>query len=49
MNIIQEIAAALAIIALCTIIHYTIKDWRIIVEELGYYFKKDSSKEHRDA
>ncbi|MBS1530347.1 MAG: hypothetical protein JSU01_08570 [Bacteroidetes bacterium] len=49
MNIIQEIAAALAIIALCTIIHYTIKDWRIIIEELGYHFKKLTSREHRDA
>jgi hypothetical protein len=49
MNIIQEIAAALAIIALCTIIHYTIKDWRVIFEELGYHFKKIISKDHRDA
>jgi len=49
MNIIQEIAAALAIIALCMIVHYTVKDWRVIFEELGYYFKKDSSKDHLDA
>ncbi|MBS1504830.1 MAG: hypothetical protein JST32_22405 [Bacteroidetes bacterium] len=49
MNTIQQIAAALAVIALCLIIHYTIKDWRIIFEDLGYFFNKDRSKEHRDA
>jgi hypothetical protein len=49
MNTIQQIAAALAIIALCMIIHYTIKDWRVIVEDLGYYFKKSSAKDHQDA
>ncbi|MFI5161539.1 MAG: hypothetical protein ACHQHN_09690 [Sphingobacteriales bacterium] len=49
MNIIQQIAAALAIIALCLIINYTIKDWRIIIEDLGYMFKKDSSDTRRDA
>jgi hypothetical protein len=49
MNIIQQIAAALAIIALCMIINYAIKDWRVIVEDLGYIFKKDSSDTHQDA
>jgi len=49
MNLIQEIAAALAIIALCTIIHYTIKDWQVILEDLGYFIKKSTSKSKQDA
>jgi len=49
MNTIQQLAAALAIIAFCMIVHYTIKDWRIIVEDLGYFIKKGSSKTKQDA
>jgi len=49
MNTIQQLAAALAIIALCMIIHYTIKDWRVIIEDLGYFIKKGSSKSKQDA
>jgi hypothetical protein len=49
MNIIQQLAAALAIIALCMIIHYTIKDWWVIVEDLGYFNKKSASKSKQDA
>jgi len=49
MNTIQEIAAAFAIIALCMIIHYSIKDWRVILDELGYHFKKITSKDRQDA
>jgi hypothetical protein len=49
MNTIQQIAAALAIIALCMIIHFTIKDWRVIIEDLGYFIKKSASKSEQDA
>jgi hypothetical protein len=49
MNTIQQIAAALAITALCMIIHYTIKDWRIIVADLGYFIKNGRSKANQDA
>jgi hypothetical protein len=49
MNTIQQIAAALAVIALCLIIHFTIKDWRIITEDLGYFLKKGKSKDRMDA
>ena len=49
MNAIQQIAAALAATALCLIINYAIKDWRIIANDLGYFFKKSSSKVKQDA
>jgi ABC-type Fe2+-enterobactin transport system substrate-binding protein len=44
MNIIQEIAAALAIIALGLIVNYTIKNWQAMTEDLGFFFKQKDSK-----
>lgn len=47
MNAIQEIAAALSCTALCVIIHYGIKDWRYIVQELGYAVSKKPKPVHQ--
>jgi len=44
MNIIQQVSAALAIIALGLIFNYAIKNWSAMTEDLGFFFKRKGSK-----
>lgn len=44
MNLIQQIAGALSCMAICLIIHFSIRNWRTIAQELGYSIKEKATK-----